>query len=379
MKLNKTLLAVAIGVTSSASMADVLTDSDKFADVKIRYESNNVDNDKDTASALIVDAALGFETKEYNGFKFLGEVEVVDALIDNYAPVNSDYNVVADFLGGEINRAQVSYAKDGFGAIVGRQRIILDDARYVGNVGWRANEVTYDAATLKYATGDFAAQYSFINKRHFLNTTDQEAAHNLINVSYKTPYGKAVGYGYMLDDTNGNTNDTLGVSFAGKAAVADGVSAIYRVEFANQETSSDLETSRTFIELGAAVSGVSVVLGQETLGSDDGNGAFSIPLGTNHKFNGWTDVYLGGAGSNGLVDTYLKVATKKFGGAKLVGFYHTFEADEGGADLGSELDLLAVKKVGKYTLGAKYANFSATDESGKADVTKFWLWAATKF
>ena len=133
------------------------------------------------------------------------------------------------------------------------------------------------------------------------------------------------------------------------------------------------------LEAGAVISGVTLALGNETLGSDDGNYGFQTPLATKHKFNGWADQFLGTPAS-GLSDTYVKAVTK-VKGIKLVGFYHMFDAVEGSTDLGSELDLLAVKKLDDtFTVGAKAAFYSAGDDaSGKVDTDKFWLWAQAKF
>ena len=58
------------------------------------------------------------------------------------------YPVVADPQGTEINQALLTLRPASGSAIsVGRQRINFDDQRFVGGVGWRQNEQTYDAAT----------------------------------------------------------------------------------------------------------------------------------------------------------------------------------------------------------------------------------------
>ena len=70
-------------------------------------------------------------------------------------------------------------------------------------------------------------------------------------------------------------------------------------------------------------------------------------------------------------DAYIK-AVGKAGGVKLVGVYHDFSADEGGAEYGTELDLLAVKKFNKTWTGLiKYADYSA--DTFSQDTSKIWL------
>jgi hypothetical protein len=54
--------------------------------------------------------------------------------------------------------------------------------------------------------------------------------------------------------------------------------------------------------------------------------------------------------------------------------YHRFWSDEGGDDLGQELDFELSRKFGKYvTALAKYAWFDG--DSGLADIHRFWLQA----
>ena len=145
---------------------------------------------------------------------------------------------------------------------------------------------------------------------------------------------------------------------------------------------ADAETDYALIELGADVSGISLMLGVESLGSDDGTAAFQTPLATKHKFQGWADQFLLTPNA-GVVDTYFTVGGK-VAGIKLSATYHDYEADEdspGLEDLGDEINLLAVKKFSNgIVLGTKYAAYSAGDTGfGKVDVDKFWLWTEVSF
>ena len=377
MQAKKTLLAIALGTATLGASAYETDYGNAYADVKVRYESNDTEGGADAATALITDAAIGFETKDYEGFKALIEYEIVQPIIDEYAPEDTDYDVVADPETREWNRAQISYKKDGFGAVVGRQRIILDDARFVGNVGWRANEQTFDAVTLTYSKDELSLHYSFIDQVNgILPRFDADTTSHLLNAGYKVGTGKITAYAYLLedDDTENSQRDTFGLSYNGSYDM-DGTKLIYKAEYATQSTET-ADTNYFALEGGAVVSGVTLALGNETLGSDDGNAAFETPLATKHKFNGWADKFLGTPDS-GLSDTYVKAAGKT-AGIKLVGFFHKFDAVEGSADLGSELDLLAVKKLDDtFTVGAKAAFYSAGDTG--VDTTKMWAWVQAKF
>ena len=58
----------------------------------------------------------------------------------------TSYPVVADPENYDLNRLQLTNSSlPGTVITLGRQRILLDDQRFVGNVGWRQNEQTFDA------------------------------------------------------------------------------------------------------------------------------------------------------------------------------------------------------------------------------------------
>lgn len=63
------------------------------------------------------------------------------------------FPVIADPGSFDLNRLQIAYKKNGNGVTLGRQRVILDNARFVGNVGWRQNEQTFDAVRGQAAIG----------------------------------------------------------------------------------------------------------------------------------------------------------------------------------------------------------------------------------
>ncbi len=79
------------------------------------------------------------------------------------------FPVVADPENIELNRAQISYLVDGTGVTVGRQRINLGNQRFVGSVGWRQNEQTFDAVRgqLKAGVVSFDATYAISQRTIF--------------------------------------------------------------------------------------------------------------------------------------------------------------------------------------------------------------------
>ncbi|NJM55301.1 MAG: hypothetical protein HC841_04765, partial [Verrucomicrobiae bacterium] len=102
--------------------------------------------------------------------------------------------------------------------------------------------------------------------------------------------------------------------------------------------------------------------GYEYLGSDN-NAGVRMPLSTLHAFNGWADVFLTApAPANGFQDLYFIAAVKLPYEVPLRFIYHEFFSAKGGANYGSEFDIVASKKFGKYfTALVKYAHYDAGD------------------
>ena len=376
----KKILAVTIALLSAQAMTasastveSALKDGKMLADFRLRYETNDTDNTTDEAKALTLRSRIGYESGALNGFKVLVENEMVHALVNDYSPETAGFDPVPDPTGNEINRAQISYANTtGFAAVLGRQRIVLDNARFVGNVGWRQNEQTFDAVKLDYTMGAIKVQYAFIDQVNGISFNAVDVTDHLLNVAYTLTPGTLTGFAYLLknDDTDAKDN-TLGASFTGKTGMY-----LYSATFAQQKT-DNFSANYMALEGGVDVSGVKVFLGNETLGSDDGQYGFQTSLATKHAFNGWADKFLVSTPTAGLVDNYLKVAGNLYG-VGLLAMYHTFEADQGSTDFGTELDLQATYAFDATSaVGLKTASYSKGDTG--ADTDKVWLWAEKRF
>jgi len=405
MKANLLSLAVAAVVAGQASIAsadlgsditDALKNGKAYGDFRLRYEMVDQDNALKDADALTLRSRLGYITGDVQGFS--AGIEFEDsrtvAGIDDYNDTNGhnagEYSVIADPETTELDQGYVQYKNDMVTAKVGRQVITMDNHRFVGHVGWRQDRQTFDGASVKFTPiKGLEAQYAYLSKRNriFGEEKDLDSKDHLVNVGYKTPFGKVSGYAYLLevDQATDNALDTYGIRFAGKKEINSDLKALYTAEYATQESesgSTEYDADYMNFELGANFKGVTAKFGYEVLGSDDGNYGFSTPLATLHKFNGWSDQFLG-TPAQGLVDMSFTV-TGKVAGIKLLAKYHEFEADESTAtvdDLGSELDLLVAKKFNDtYSAGIKYAMYSAGDAgAGKVDTDKGWLWVSAKF
>ena len=140
----KLLAAALISAMGASSASDSFWDSfsDGDASLSFRYRFETVDQDgfdKD-ANASTLRTRLNYKTKDYKGFTFFVEADnVTQVFEDNYnagagnSPSMTQYPVVADPEGTEINQAWFNYNfSEGNGVKVGRQRILLDNQRFVG-------------------------------------------------------------------------------------------------------------------------------------------------------------------------------------------------------------------------------------------------------
>lgn len=372
-----TLTATPVVAGEASSLKEALSGSSVKYD--FRYRLENVEfNGKEDATASTLKSRVTVTSKKLNGFQTQVEFDNVSVIGDenHFDTKNgmSDHAPVVDPEGSEINQAWVSYTAGDTVIKTGRQRIVLDNQRFVGGVAWRQNEQTFDAVSItNKSLPDTTVFYSYINNVNTIVGGNKDTDTSLFNVKYAgLGFGTLSGYHYAIE----HEADTTGVRFAGKTGSS--VKFLYEVELATQEGHhTDYEADYSHLMFGVGVSGFTFKLGQEVLGSDDGAKGFSTVLATKHKFNGWADKFLG-TPNDGLEDSYLSVGTK-LGGVKLMAVYHEFEGDESGADYGSEIDFVAAKKFKNgLKLVLKYADYDQGD-SAKGDASKLWFMAQYKF
>lgn len=391
------LLAISPAAFAENSFYEALSSGKAKLDTRLRYET--VESAKpgiNYTSALTIRTRLGYETGTL--FKTKGYIEMSDNRIvggvDNYT--KPGHSTIADPEATRLNQAYLKTSPlEGLTATVGRQRIILDNARFVGNVGWRQTEQVYDAARIEYSIADFKADVSYLWDVHGIVSTNpaltREAQDILANLSYKTPVGKVTGYYYLNKNQEALEIATTGLRFAGKMKAGE-VGVNYQAEYAMQSAKAfrgakDKDADYFHGAFGASYKGFGLAAGYEVLGSDDATYGFQTPLATKHAFNGWADQFLV-TKDYGLADTYIKLSGS-VAGIKMAAIYHSYEsvdsasAGESSFDLGSEIDVVIVKPFAKkYKVGVKFADYSAaanTAELGYFDTTKYWAFAEMKF
>ncbi|MDY7026010.1 MAG: alginate export family protein [Pseudomonadota bacterium] len=395
MKLNKLVsLVAATAFVALPQAEEAMTISEAIAsgtpslDMRLRNES--VSGDGADGRALTLRTLLGYKTASYKGFYAFGQFEDsrVIAGVDDYKVgpagfrTSSSDAVIADPETTELDQAYLGYGDDMFKIKAGRQVVTMDNHRFVGHVGWRQDRQTFDGGVISIMPiENMTLTYGFLDQRNriFAEAADIDSRDHLVNLSYKTPYGTAVGYAYLLENVASSQKiDSFGARFSGSAKM-DSVKALYTLEVAGQhfdQGDASYDAMYVSAEGGAVYSGITAKVGYEMLGSDDGMYGFSTPLATLHKFNGWADMFLG-TPADGLQDIYASIGTT-FSGFKTMVVYHDFQAVEGSAQYGSEIDAVISKKLtDNLSASVKYANYQAEDY--KVDTQKLWLSLQAKF
>lgn len=352
-------------------------------DIRARYEYGDVEH-LDIANAFTFRERLGLKTMAWNGFSAFIEGEFSQAAVDDYNggargadPFDPATTLIADPQTNELNQGYLQY--DGYGTIakVGRQRIIYDNAAFIGNVGWRQNEQTYDAIAFTNKSIDgLTFNYAYLDQinrifgsdadaplRVTSNVQDIAASVHLFNLSYAGVKGVTLGgYAYVMDFKDYGTwdNNTFGISAKG-----DALGLTLYGELAYQDKAGVLANAdATYAHFTAtkAIGTQSLTLGVEYLAA-----GFKTPLATVHAFNGFADVTdaarISGA-HNGLTDVYVVHTIPIFWGVKWMNALHSLGDNEISPGYGWEFDSVLTKKFDDHFTGIlKFASFESNGDS----------------
>ena len=367
--------------------------------LNVRYRYEEVDQDGlETAKGDPIRLRLGYLTPQYSGLQgyvegLINTTVFVDDFNDTISGTNKEFAAIPDPDDEALNQAWVSW--DTIGDTIlkgGRQKIAYDNQRFVSPCAFRQLEQTFDAASLVSETvGNFTLSAAYL--WNVLNVKNQESTMQtpLVNVKYAFPgIGSISGYGYWLDyrdaEDSGSSpyaysSQTVGLRLSGEAAVSERFNLLYTAEYASQSDYGDnpesfdadyyhLVGGVAFSQKASLLNTMSAKFGYEVLGSDNGV-PFQTPLGANHKFNGWADIFGINKPADGLRDLYGAIGAA-IGPVKLDFIYHDFTADEGDSDYGSEIDVKLAWKIKQHcTLAASYASYDA--DQYKSDTDKLWL------
>ena len=380
-----TTIATPIGTTGSPDFMEKI----KFTgDIRARYEFRETDP-LDESNSGTIRARIGLGLGDFNGFSAFVEGEFTEALLRDFRsnptasqstrPYRAGQTVIADPDNAELNQAYLKYAKEGYWAKVGRQSIVRGGAQHIGNVIWRQNMQTFDAAEIGYKDDKFSVSYVYSDRALRIFGADANDAppgpplrsfdgdFHFLDASYKADFGDVGGYVYLVDiDNNANVGES---NTYGAYTKSGGLYA----EFAFQDGTSniaggDYTSAYAHVNYTTPLAGGKVKFACEYLGDH-----FKTPFSTVHKFNGFADAFIlqriglnsGPAGSyNGITDLHVSYIKKGLpGDINFVGTLHAFLDGKADEAYGYEADCVLTKKFTPDILGLlKCAYFAGENE-----------------
>ncbi len=290
----------------------------------------------------------------------------------------SQFATIADPDALDLNQAALAIKwNDSSLVTLGRQRINLGDQRFIGGVGWRQNEQTFDGVRL---TQNFGKSFQIdIANLHNANrvfgpdgaNADLHGSFNLVHSQWKVTSEHVLqGYFYDLDFETlpARSSSTNGIDYRGTSNKLS-----WQLSYASQRDAhlapTNYKTNYSRMELSYPIDVVTIKGIYERLGSD-GNFAFQTPFATLHAFNGFADMFLT-TPVKGLEERAIQFSLP-IGPVKTSISWHKFYSDGGDTHYGDETDVSFIFDLNKQLQFLTKLALYNTDKF-QNDTNKFWL------
>lgn len=354
-----------------------LEDTRPLIDIRLRSETVDQTGLSKQADAVTLRSRLGFQTGSLADTTLLAEAGLMwpwEASYNSTVNGKTTYPTVPDPEYYGLNRLQLTNTSlPGTTVSVGRQRINLDDQRFVGNSGWRQNEQTFDSARIvNTSVPGLSVDLTYLNRVNRVFGPDSPVGRYtgssyLVNLGYDTPLGRLTAFDYLLsfDQARTDSSQTVGLRLGGEQP-AGPLRLAYDFSYARQHdySQSPLRYRDDYYigEVTGTFRQYNVGGGVEVLGSDGVKG-FATPLATYHRWDGWDDKFLT-TPVNGLKREYvtLGVLGRAIAGLDSLGVtatYADFSAARLGQHYGSEIDLQLQGKWRRFMGLVKFADYAA--------------------
>ena len=243
-------LTVSLAGEHADGFTKALTGGKVKVNVRYRYEGADDDaNTRNKAKASTLRTRLGYGSADFHGFSAYVEMEDIRRIgskkyADGPGPADKydrKYDLVPDPKETELNQAylQFKHATESVAFLIrhGRQREKWDNDRFIGNVGWRQNEQTYDSTHIRVESRQYAVRAMYSHQTNVQRIFGDQAGtagdfnvtNNNFNVNFSgLKYLDASAYYYLWESDEPASNaggfgkddsrKTTGVRFKGQAA-----------------------------------------------------------------------------------------------------------------------------------------------------------------
>lgn len=369
-----------------------------LVEARLRHEHVEQDGLPDDADAVTARIRAGLQVSE-GPWSALAEAQgnlaIVDRFYDGLHGASTLRPQIADPQNIALYRAQLQYRTTPLTITAGRQRIQLDDERFVGAAAIRNNGQTFDAVRaevvpVKGVKADVTYAWSVrtIWGIDGVGARQQAIGGDTVfaTLGWASPIGTLTGFAYLVDQDEAVvqgyrlSSQSYGVRLAGSRTIGK-ASVAWQASHARQSdyhrNPNDYAADYWLADVAVDLAGPRLGAGYEVLGADRGAAltSFQTPLSSIFKFQGWADKFTT-TPPDGIRDLYASAGWgwKQAGALKAVSvqaIYHRFESDRIVRHYGNEIDLLASAKLGRTTVSVRYADYDA--DLFAANTRKFWL------
>ncbi len=399
---NTRSMAYARPVAEEDGLMAALTRGDLIVEGRLRYEHVDQAAAHLPAHAATARLRLGYETAAFRGL-FAGiEGEItrdLGAKRSDGAIVLAGRPLIPDPNSEVLNTLYTGWSmagRDGMSvarAVVGRQRLLYDNERWIGPSSFRQNDQTFDAVAIDARPmPHLELRYAYIDgvNRVLGNSTPnghwRADSHALGVTTDVVPYGLLTGYAYLIDlhPAPQFSSATYGIRYDTTATGGDAMFGL-EAEVARQ---TDYKGNTGGFALTYALLRPSIhyrdttwFAGVEFL-EGDGLHAVQTPLATLHRHNGMADVF-NVTPAGGLRDIHLRYLQgfPDLGPLKTPRLdlrLHHFTSDGGAITYGTEFNAdVNVNVMGYATVGVRWARYEAN--AFASDTEKLWLYVETRF
>ena len=285
------------------------------------------------------------------------------------------------------------FGVEGLSLKAGRQEIIFDDSRLIGNIGWIQNAQAFDGMRFSHKgesiSWDLISSQVLANDTHpvmnpYLASYDEDAYFYAAHASFKVGNGVVNPFVYQVDkptrlkpgvDENGDPNTVRFTSLQTSGLfIKQKIGPVGLMIHAANQTGDVTETkkhaaSMVTVKLSSKLGPIGVALGNDQYSGDkeeggDESNTFNALYATNHKFFGFMDKFLF-TPTTGLVDTYLQVGGAAGEKGKWAIHYHKFATGPSSylpsEDAGAETDITYKRPFAGANWQLGYSSYTASD------------------
>ncbi|MFK8047855.1 MAG: hypothetical protein AB8B81_05415 [Halioglobus sp.] len=395
-------LLIIVALDSSVAV-EAAEEKQSFLNYAARIRSESVDLAGEDGRALTAKLRINAQYAVTDNLHLFGQLDHVESFWENKhsnGVLVGDKAIIADPSGTEINQLNFQASTDSTSVVFGRQSISFGEERFVGPVGFRQNDQTFDGIRLHHeSTSGVSLNYAFVNqvnrilgddagdrlnqedirfarlngRRPTSQLGDHKIDGHMLRIEYRDwDYVDVSSFAYLVhnSDISEFSHRTYGFNLDTQYK-SGGIKWLGSVTLAQQEDSNDNWLSYYQWEIGAELKKFRLSARKERFGSNNG-AAFQTPLATLHKFQGWADQFLS-TPAQGLIDDSFRLLWRARPWVVDLR-YHQF--DSGGQRIGSEVDLdLIFEPDRDHEFKIRFADFRA--ESGQTirtgDVKKLFL------